>query len=256
MNRRAWTIGIAVWLLLGATAGLLLKMQASQRLGRPGLRVVPVPILDENGKVAGTNSVFLPARVLDYESKSEPIQSLELGWLPPDTTYGRRLYTAPDGFQVLMSVVLMGTDRTSIHKPQYCLSGQGWTIDRTEKTAVSISRPHPFQLPLMKLTTAKVDNQSDGRAGVWHGIYAYWFVADDQLTADHAERMWWMARDLMFKGVLQRWAYVTCFAICHPGQEETTYGRMREFIAASVPEFQTATGPTADAGSGARPTRD
>jgi len=50
--------------------------------------------------------------------------------------------------------------------------------------------------------------------------------------------MWWMARDLIRTGVLQRWAYVSYLAICEPGQEDATFERMKTFIAASVPEFQ------------------
>jgi len=50
--------------------------------------------------------------------------------------------------------------------------------------------------------------------------------------------MWWMARELFRTGELQRWAYVLCFAVCLPGQEEVTFERIRKFIAAAVPEFQ------------------
>ena len=46
------------------------------------------------------------------------------------------------------------------------------------------------------------------------GLYVYWFVADNQLTPYHGERMWWMARDLIRTGVLQRWAYVSYFTAC------------------------------------------
>ena len=55
--------------------------------------------------------------------------------------------------------------------------------------------------------------------------------------------MWWMARDLITKGVLQRWAYISCFSVCPPGQEEALYARMREWIAAAVPQFQLSAGP-------------
>jgi hypothetical protein len=75
------------------------------------------------------------------------------------------------------------------------------------------------------------------------GWYVYWFVADDQLTADHNQRMWWMARDLMRTGVLQRWAYLACLAVCPPGQDEQTYQRMKTFIAEAVPQFQLTHGP-------------
>ena len=54
------------------------------------------------------------------------------------------------------------------------------------------------------------------------------------------QRMWWMAREMFRTGVLQRWAYISCFAICPPGREDATFERMTKFIAASVPEFQMA----------------
>jgi hypothetical protein len=52
-----------------------------------------------------------------------------------------------------------------------------------------------------------------------------------------------MARDLMTRGVLQRWAYISCFSVCPPGHEEATYARMKEWITAAVPQFQLAAGP-------------
>ena len=60
------------------------------------------------------------------------MDEVTLGALPEDTSFGARLYTAPDQFGLLMNVVLMGTDRTSLHKPQFCLTGQGWAIDQSK----------------------------------------------------------------------------------------------------------------------------
>ena len=48
-----------------------------------------------------------------------------LGYLPSDSSYAERHYQSPDGFDVSGTVVLMGTDRTSIHNADYCLRGQG-----------------------------------------------------------------------------------------------------------------------------------
>jgi len=54
-----------------------------------------------------------------------------------------------------------------------------------------------------------------------------------------------MARDLVRTGTLQRWAYVSCFSMCYPGQEQATYGRVKELITAAVPAFQLTTGDAA-----------
>jgi hypothetical protein len=37
---------------------------------------------------------------------------------------------------------------------------------------------------------------------------------------------------------LQRWAYISYFSPCLPGQEGPTFERVKKLIAASVPEFQ------------------
>jgi hypothetical protein len=71
-----------------------------------------------------------------------------------------------------------------------------------------------------------------------HALYVYWFVDADRLTASHAQRMLWMAHDVVVKNVLDRWAYVSFFSECAPGQEEALFDRMKELIIATVPEFQ------------------
>ncbi len=238
MKKPQWILLAVTLAFIGSGAGVLLKLKVAQHLGEPGLKVMHLP---------GTNglTIALPERVLDYSSEPVEVTPLEISSLPPDTTFGRRNYTAPDGFGAFVSVVLMGRDRTSIHKPQFCLVGQGWSIDRTESVAIPVTQPRAYDLPVMKLTTTKQFTDEQGRAQTVRGVYVYWFVAEDRLTASHSERMWWMAKDLFRKGVLQRWAYVTFFSTCLPGQEDATFARMKQFIAGAVPEFQLATGPEA-----------
>jgi len=247
-NSKSILVAVTV-ALMGASAGLLATLRAHQKLGNPGVKVVPEPTFDPEGKVVRTNSVYLPERVSDYSSEPLPVTPVELGWLPEDTTYGRRRYKAPDGFEIAVSAVLMGTDRTSIHQPQYCLTGQGVRIDRSEFDTIPIRAPHDYELPVNKLTGTAIRETANGEKITSRVIYVYWFVADNELTADHAQRMWWMARDLIRTGTLQRWAYASCLAVCAPGQEEATYERLRQFIATSVPEFQLTSGDQAARGA-------
>jgi hypothetical protein len=69
-------------------------------------------------------------------------------------------------------------------------------------------------------------------------LYVYWFVDADRFTASHARRMLWMAHDVVIKDVLDRWAYISFFTQCLPGQEEATFDRVKKLITATVPEFQ------------------
>ena len=242
MNQRTWPVFLAVSVLIGGCAVFLLRLQGTQTLGKPGVKVVNEPSLNEDGKAIQTNSVFMPAQVLKYQSEVLPVTAVELIYLPKDTVYGRRVYFETNRPPLQASVVLMGTDRSSIHKPQFCLTGQGFHIDRTETDRIPMTQPHAYDLPVMKLTTSRKfrDPNQPGRLVDGRALYVYWFVADGEVTARHGERMWWMARDMVRSGVLQRWAYVSVLAICDPGQEVATYEQMKQFIVAAVPQFQLA----------------
>ncbi len=240
MTRAKWILLVLTLALIGGAAGLLLRLKAVQRLGNPGLRVARV---DDRGHLR----IELPDRVGDMTSSNVEPTALEVSPLPKDTTFGKRLYESADGFQIFTSVVLMGSDRTSIHKPEFCLEAQGWQIVTRETSAVQIQRPHPYDLPVRKFVTGQVVRGADGRSARWGGVYAFWFVAEDHVTASHFARMKWITHDLLTRGVLPRWAYVSCFATCPSGREEATFERIRRFIAAAVPEFQVATVPPTEA---------
>jgi hypothetical protein len=230
MNKQKLIVFTIALVLIGGTAVVLARLKANQKLGQPGVKTAPI---------AGSQNlqVVLPETVTGFRSEPVEISDIVVNTLPKDTSYGQRRYQAEDGFQTWVNVVLMGSDRTSLHKPQFCLEGAGWKINLTEMRTVTIEQPRHYELPVMKLTTTK-QATVDGRLVTVRGIYVYWFVAENQYTAQHWERMWWMAKNLVQTGELQRWAYVSCFAMCRPGEEEMTYNRMVKFIAASVPEFQ------------------
>lgn len=231
MSRRNWMQFGTALLLIAGTAFFLNHLRAFQKLGPPGVRTHK---LNKEWPADGTNLVVdLPEFVLNYDSEPVEITKLVLDTLPRDTSFGQRLYRIPEvpGSEALANVVLMGADRTSLHKPEFCLEGQGWRINRSasEEISVRIERPQPYDLPMTKYLV---------RRGDASGVYLFWFVAEKEMTASANQRMWWMARDLLRTGVLQRWAYISYFAVCEPGKEEATLERLKRLIASSVPQFQ------------------
>jgi hypothetical protein len=234
MNKQK-SIAFATALVLMAGGVILLNHFRSHRiLGLPGVKTAPM--------AASANlKVLLPEQVLDYNSEEVETPAIVTNTLPKDTSFGQRHYKAPDGFEAVINVVLMGTDRTSLHKPQFCLEGQGWTIDQRASTStkVAMNRPVAYDLPVVKLIASK-EGLIDGQRVVARGIYVYWYVADGAMSASTSgfERMWWMTWKLLRTGVLQRWAYVSYFATCAPGREDVTFDRIKQLIAASAPEFQ------------------
>jgi hypothetical protein len=240
MNTRKGILLVLALVMIGAAAATLSRLKAGQKLGRPGIKFAPI---------AGSQrlAISLPEHVLHYDSTNIPTDPGVLEGLPHDTSFAQRFYfTTNDAYdQMEMMVVLMGTDRTSIHKPQFCLQGSGWDFDDHDSRpdTVRIQSPHPYDLPVTKMSMTRPEKTADGQATTVSGIYVYWFVADGQLTGSHFNRMWSSATHLLRTGELQRWAYVGCLGVCLPGKEAATYERMKKFIAASVPGFQVTTGP-------------
>ena len=234
MTRQKSIWFLVTLLLIGSAAGLILQARLHQQLGPPGLKTHNIP-----GSIR--LQADLPEHALDYTSEGLPVEDVVMKALPSDTSFGQRNYRAPDGFDVAVRIVLMGTDRTSLHKPQLCLPAQGWQIDETRsvETSIRMEQPVNYELPVVKLIASREQSMGGETAKV-NGIYVYWFVCDDGVTASVTgfQRMWSTAKKLLSTGVLQRWAYVSCWSTCVPGQEEATFERMKKFIASAVPQFQ------------------
>ncbi|MCD6050519.1 MAG: eight transrane protein EpsH [Verrucomicrobia bacterium] len=250
MKHQRLILGMAAFSLMLITAGLIHRLHSQQQLGAPGVVVA-------EAKTDSGFEVVLPEKVLDYTSEKQGPLPEELGMLPKDTTYGRRRYVSPDGFVITISVVLMGTDRTSIHRPEFCLTGQGWKIDEAASgvEGVKLAGDTGKTLDYNRMLLGKDLAAKDGTSNPARALYLYWFVAEGRETPGQGQRMWWMASDLVRSGKLQRWAYVSYSTACRPDQEKDALERVRKFIAASVPEFQISAGASTKMASGLREDR-
>jgi len=218
-------------MLIAGTAGALTWLKAHQRLGAPGLQAEPIP-----GSVM--MHLELPERVLDFNSTNLPEAQVVLDYLPKDTSYAQRRYLAADGAWAQVNVILMGADRTSIHRPDYCLPGQGWQIRDKTEVKLNIPGAPPYELPVMKWTVSNTFPAPDGSQQPVSGLYVFWFVTQGQTTDDFPTMLKSMLFNQLAHGVLQRWAYVSYFTACRPGQEDAAFARMKQLITASVPAFQ------------------
>lgn len=231
---------LATLLVIGLTAGFLIKRKDQQRLGRPGVRLVLDPLVDDAGRRGRTNAVELPAAVTGYESRPGTIADLEINHLPADTSFGRRLYRDPiDGFEAQVNVVTMGTERTSIHRPQQCLPFQGWKIEREKEIPMRFEvNGKPVTLKVRRLDSTS-RREVNGRPTDLAAVYVYWFVADGLLAANTTSRHLQSIQRLLVNGELPRWSYVSFFTVCPPGREDAAFERLTHLLAATVPRFQT-----------------
>lgn len=233
----AWLPGFALG-MMAASVGLILRVSHHQHLGEPNVRLENVPLFSDSGRTARTNSVHLPLAVAGYKTQTIAVTDLEFDYLPQDTSYGRLAYLSDDGsFAALANVVLMGTDRTSIHRPEYCLTSQGWDIRRQTYETIRLPGPSEAPMEVRRLDALRSIEGPDKLPIQRAGVYVFWFVADGEWTARHTIRQWSMIQSLLLENIVQRWAYISFFAECAPGEEEACYRKLSELIAATTPRI-------------------
>ena len=136
------------------------------------------------------------------------LSEAEKNILPPDTEGARRLFKDKDGHELFCSVVLAGRDVTSIHRPELCLPGQGWSIQDEYVQSVPLATTTGGALEVMRMNATRSVPLPDGRTGHYSAVFVYWFVGKDRVTAYHWQRILWTALDRVFHNTNHRWAYV------------------------------------------------
>ena len=160
------------------------------------------------------------------------LSKIEMDLLPADTGGVKERYMGLDGHQFMVSIVLSGKERASIHRPEVCLSGQGNDIVHHEVIDIPIAGRAPLKVKLLELTHERTG--PDGRKSTYGTYYAYWFVGKGRETPEHWQRMVWMATDRIFHNVSHRWAYIAVAGIRDP-KDPTYRPELSKFIAELYP---------------------
>lgn len=220
---------------MALAAGFLQYRGPRQTLGKPGVRLVHDALEGGEQAILRTNGVVMPIRLTGFESVAVDVTPEELRFLPADTTFGRRIYhDEVDKFMAMISVVVMGTDRSSLHRPEQCLGAQGVSI--TSRQTVTISTPDG---PLEVLRCNGLAPVSPGSgAGASRAVFAYLFLAADRQTSSHTQRHLLTMQDLLLRGVMPRWSGIQCFTRCKEGEEDATFEKMKRLLAVAVPALR------------------
>lgn len=203
----------------------------------------------KGGSEAGV-VMTLPEKVgLLIGRKIEPSQ-VERDMLPTDTEFAKMTYVTATNLDVErdiahVSVVLAGSERRSIHRPEVCLKGQGWSV-----TGQSIREVTLDDGQRLKVTDLAIERVGGGDASrPIRGRYVYWFIGTDATTPSHAERILRTTLDSVVHNINHRWAYAAVTALVTEGHEPSVTrerqrtneqtGRLIDYvIAKTVPHFQ------------------
>lgn len=125
--------------------------------------------------------------------------------LPDDTEFVKSAFTNDIGTRLFTSIVLSGTARDSIHRPQRCLKGQGNNMDGEYDLKVPLEGRDLLTVRVIK--TSRTFRTAEGPKP-YYSFYAYWFVGQDRETSSHYSRMFWLAWDRVVRSKANRWAYI------------------------------------------------
>lgn len=225
------------WGAAGLVAGVALAvLVAADRLDA----LQPSPRVGIRLAADGVNPVALPDYLGSaWEGQLAGVTPIEREVLPPDTGFSRKNYVLLRDLNqwVFLSIVLSGRDRTSIHRPELCLVGQGWTI--TGRTTHRFTRPDApgVGVPATVLRIEREVTTRTGRKMKVPALFAYWFVGADKVVATHTERMWHSSLDRLLHLETHRWAYVVTQTLAADG-EGAALARIQAVLDGTLPAFQ------------------
>lgn len=159
--------------------------------------------------------------------------STERQLLPADTVIVRKRYQRAGQMPVSVTLVFSGRGRSSIHRPEICLSGQGFRIDRSAVLPIPLDGRDPLRL--MGLDLTYLGPGTGGQEGKL--FFAYWFVGGrGEETPYHFVRLARMAWDRIVRNEATRWAYVSVLA-AEPGSAQTARREVSSFVRVLYPRL-------------------
>jgi hypothetical protein len=197
----------------------------------------PPNIAPEAGVVMG-----LPTLLGEYWGTNEPVSPSELALLPADTEFEKKIYQDLSGNSLTAQIVLSGGEKRSIHRPEVCLPGQGWSIQSGEVVPITLANGRT--LDVMKLTLIREIEIAPGERKNLKSYFFYWFVGKNTATPYHWMRLAKTNWDMVTKKLQHRWAYIIVSAPVLDGfkpgaqSDQQTLDMLKDFIRQSVPKFQ------------------
>ncbi len=184
----------------------------------------------------------LPHKIGGYWGYHLDPTPAEVNGLPSDTEFVRKNYESSEGDQIMCSIVLSGANKRSIHRPEACLPGQGWTIKSGEILPIELLNGQKIEV--MNLTLARPVQLPNGQKKTLFSYYFYWFVGHNRTTPQHKSRIFYTSWDRVFKHENHRWAYCIIHSKVTQGwglpekDANQTLEMMKKFASEIIPTFQ------------------
>lgn len=137
--------------------------------------------------------------------------------LPSDTLLVKKRYSNDAGKIMTVSIVVSGSESTSIHRPQICLVGQGFRLLRQDSLDVPLPGRDPLQVKILDLAHGRSGSEGGGIDS--YSSFAYWFAGGGYETAGNFHRSFLMLFERIVLGRVSRWAYIAVGTSRTPGSD-------------------------------------
>lgn len=156
-----------------------------------------------------------------WQLQKLPPSPEEVGTLEKDTRFAKAVCLKPRPGEITLAgelipdridlaVVLSGHDlNNSIHRPERCMPAQGHNILSAKDVTIKLDNDRSFTVRRLKSTQQIRRAGQTSEVPEFQCITYYFFVGSHQITHDHLERTFIDMKDRLFRGMDQRWAYVS-----------------------------------------------
>lgn len=229
-GQKVWRIPVLVTVLALVSVAAIKRLDARPAELDAGVRIA----------ANGIDPAPLPEFIgTEWIGQRVDVTAAEREVLPPDTGYSRRNYVSVQdrAHQVFVSIVLSGRDRSSIHRPELCVVGQGWNIVEREERTLHLASAQELPVTLLRIQREVTERGGERRTvSCW---LAYWFVGREVQVPSHASMIWRSSLDRLLHFQADRWAYVLAQAPLAAGESEGLR-QIEEVLSAVWPQVKRA----------------
>ncbi|MEM7145821.1 MAG: exosortase/archaeosortase family protein [Verrucomicrobiota bacterium] len=184
----------------------------------------------------------LPETIGEYWGEEVAMSDLERRILDAEVEIVRRNYRPFQGAPITCTIVLSGAEARSIHRPEICLPGQGWSITDTDVIQIDLNTDNSINATVLSL--ARTETLPDGRPFFRRAYNIYFYVGSDTTTGTRHGQITRTILDGLFRNMTHRWSMVGVFAPLPPNQTnnpvagELTVEQLKEFVREIVPSIK------------------
>lgn len=152
----------------------------------------------------------LPETVDGCPSLALTMTSKERALFDETVKLDRRLYLTPDNRQVLVTVVLSGRVKKTLHQPERCLPDQGWIISSRQVVPLHLKDGRELQATVLSLFRDVI--KEDGSRVRMRALNLYWYQGSEGYSTPSYDMSTFVSyRDAILQNLNHRWGQASFF---------------------------------------------